>query len=377
MFSFGILSEVWCTGGVERQVIALLRHLPPHIQCVGIGLSPGAPTDMATVLETGKLCPVYGTKRFSETGRDSYVGVKRFDTYAEVEQQFGNTDALLVWSKTRIPEWYRGRVIAVSHGCVDWTKRTLAELDDRITDCVAVSRLASNSFPLHRQPEVTVIRNGIEWDRLTPVESWRDARFSRGIREDCTVVAYVGRFSDEKEPLAAARAVRHLVDNKDDAIALYCGIGFDHGETRKQIEDITRGYCVFLPVDDVATAYTIADCVVCCSPQEGFGLTRVEAMATGVPLVCTRTGIIPEIEEQIGECAEIVRNPKSEAEMAWAVIQAVANPQRAAKARAYVWTEFSARKMAHEWTQYLERIGGEVQRATELESRSCVSRSGN
>jgi len=377
MFSFGILSEVWCTGGVERQILAMLKHLPPHIQCVGIGLKPGAPTDMATVLETNRYCPIYGTKRFSDTGRDSAVGVKRFDGYAEVEEQFGHADALLVWSNTRVPEWFTGRVVAVSHGCVDWTKRTLSLMDDQVTDCVAVSRLASRSFPLHRQQDVTVIHNGIEWDRITPVEGMREARFRLGIREDCCVVAYVGRFSDEKEPLAAARGVRHLVDTGNDAIALYCGIGFDNGETRRQIEETTRGFCLFLPVNDVATAYTVADCVVCCSPLEGFGMTRVEAMAAGVPLVCTRTGIIPEIEEEIGECAEIVRNPKSEAEMAWAVLSAVQNPGRAAKTRAHVWERFSARKMAHEWTQYLERIGGQIQGSTEPEPRPCFSRGGN
>lgn len=377
MVSFGILSECWCTGGVERQVISLLKHLPSHIQCLGIGLTPGAPTDAATVIETGIYAPVFGTRMFSDTKRNDVLNVKRFEKHDEVLDRFRYADALLVWSNTRIPEWHRGAVVAVSHGAVDWTKRVLEACDERVTHRVAVSRIAAKAFPFHRQDQVEVIHNGVEFDRLGPTEDWRIARFEHGIGEDEVVVAYVGRFSEEKNPLAAARAVRALHQHGVRATAMYCGIGFDNGETRAKVLEITRGNARFLPVNDVVTAYTAATVVMCCSPLEGFGLTRLEAMACGVPLVCTRTGIIPEIEEQIGECCEIVNDPDNDAELCWAVLQAMQGARRAATARGFVWERFSARRMAKNWTRLLERIGGEVNGTPDADARSCFSRRGH
>lgn len=372
MVSFGILSECWCTGGVERQVIGLLKHLPPHIQCVGVGLTPGAPTDAPTVQETMRYAPVFGTRKFSDTGRDDLMNVRRFDKHEQVLERFGHADALLVWSNTTIPEWWTGAVVAVSHGAVDWTKRVLAEVDERTTHRVAVSRLAARSFPFKRQNDVRIIHNGVEFDRLAPTEDWRQCRFRLGLTEEEVVVAYVGRFSEEKHPLAAAMAVASLRRQNVKATALYCGAGFDSGETRKRVEELTGGHCVFLPVNDVVTAYETASVVMCCSPLEGFGLTRVEAMASGVPLVCTRTGIIPEIEEEIGECCEIVRDPHNDAELAWCVLQATLNRDRVGKARGFVWERFSARRMASEWTRLLEEIGGEVNGTTDIDARSRV-----
>lgn len=373
MVSFGILSEVWCTGGVERQAISLLKHLPPHIQCVGIGLAPGAPTDQATVAETMQFAPVFGTRRFSDCNRDDLRNVRRFEKYEQVLDRFGHCDVLMAWSNTRIPEWFTGRVVAISHGCVDWTRSVLAGMDSRATDRVAVSRAAARSFPVHRQSEVTVIHNGIEFDRLTPCEDWRTARFDLGVDEHECLVAYVGRFSEEKDPLAAARAVRGLRNQGVAATALYVGIGFDQGQTQELVKQITGGHAIFLPVNDVARAYNIANVVMCCSPLEGFGLTRVEAMATGVPLVCTRTGIIPEIEEQMGECCEIVRNPQNDGELTWAVLQAMESIPRTSAARSFAWEHLSAKRMAMNWSRFLEDICGKAGGTTEHDSGLAVS----
>lgn len=377
MVSFGILSECWCTGGVERQVIALLSHLPPHVHCVGIGLTPGAPSDAATVIETMRFAPVFGTRRFSDTGRDDLVNVRRFEKHEQVFERFGHADCLLVWSNTPLPDWWTRPVVAVSHGAVDWTKRVLDAVDSRTTHRVAVSRLAARSFPFRRQNDVQIIHNGVQFDRLAPTEDWRQARFRLGLDEDELVVAYIGRFSEEKRPLAAAKAVAQLRrQGVRNATAMYCGAGFDQGETRKSVEEITGGHCVFLPVNDVVTAYETASVVMCCSPLEGFGLTRVEAMASGVPLVCTRTGIIPEIEEEIGECCEIVKDADNDAELAWCVLQSQENRDRTGRVRGYVWDRFSARRMASEWTRLLEDIGGEVNGTTDIDARYRVPRRG-
>ena len=70
----------------------------------------------------------------------------------------------------------------------------------------------------------------------------------------------------------------------------------------------------FIPYEDVPNYLRIADIAVLPSMwEEPFGLTIVEAMAAGLPLVTTRSGGIPEICEGVATIVEkenVVNNLK-------------------------------------------------------------------
>jgi glycosyltransferase involved in cell wall biosynthesis len=92
-----------------------------------------------------------------------------------------------------------------------------------------------------------------------------------------------------------------------------------------------------VPDEYLPGLYAGAEAFVLPSHHEGFGLTCLEAMACGVPVVAARAGALPET---CGDAARYV-DPRDEAGIAEAVADAIgdqalkaAGPQRA---RHYTW----------------------------------------
>jgi glycosyltransferase involved in cell wall biosynthesis len=104
------------------------------------------------------------------------------------------------------------------------------------------------------------------------------------------------------------------------------------------------------PVPDEDLAQLYAGAAVCVFPSlyEGFGLPLLEAMASGTPLVASRTSSIPEVVQEAG----ILVSPQRPAEFAEAIARVTADAalSRAlrekglVRAREFTW-EAAARKV--------------------------------
>ena len=106
--------------------------------------------------------------------------------------------------------------------------------------------------------------------------------------------------------------------------------------------------------------YAEAEIAVVPSLYEGFSLPAVEAMATGVPLLATTGGAIPEVVGTDGTTAALVR-PGDAGALAAAILELLADPERRARigdagrrrvAARYSWTAAAAATVA----QYREVI---------------------
>ncbi|MFD4404594.1 glycosyltransferase family 4 protein [Nocardia sp. NPDC058499] len=82
-----------------------------------------------------------------------------------------------------------------------------------------------------------------------------------------------------------------------------------NGPTEKQIAELGLSDIVTVRpgLTDTELAELLASAEVACIPSlyEGFSLPAVEAMASGTPLVVSRTGALPEVVGEPGVCAEL------------------------------------------------------------------------
>jgi glycosyltransferase involved in cell wall biosynthesis len=165
-----------------------------------------------------------------------------------------------------------------------------------------------------------------------------DAGFGPGAAGGDSYVLFVGSIERRKNPLAAAHAAREagrrlvvVGPTKDEALA---------GELGRAGAEL-RGY---VPRDELAALYRGAACLVHPSRYEGFGLTVVEAMASGTPVVATPD---PAIREVAGD-AVVYAEP---GELAEAIGRALAERERLAaagleRAKRFTWAETARRTVA-------------------------------
>jgi glycosyltransferase involved in cell wall biosynthesis len=121
-----------------------------------------------------------------------------------------------------------------------------------------------------------------------------EARRKLGIRDDATVVGWVGRLSPEKglDVMLSAIAECDPVWNLS-----VLGDGQERDRLREQAERLGIGNRITWHglVDDAGSLLTAFDAFVLSSRTEGTPIALFEAMHSGVPLVVTRVGGVPDV----------------------------------------------------------------------------------
>lgn len=136
---------------------------------------------------------------------------------------------------------------------------------------------------------VRVVRNGVDLQRFSPGDRMQ-ARRTLHLSQARKLILGVGRLVPGKGFLRAARALERIPD----ADLVLVG----DGPERRRIEAAAPGRCHVLgalPPDRVAEAYRAADVLVLPSQREGWPNVINEALASGLPVVATSVGGIPEI----------------------------------------------------------------------------------
>jgi glycosyltransferase involved in cell wall biosynthesis len=119
-----------------------------------------------------------------------------------------------------------------------------------------------------------------------------NARERFGVAPDETFVVFVGRLHPGKQPLAVVDAAARAAKTKRTHLK-FALIG--DGELRDAVtaainQQGVGDICKLYPWMEPLHAYFAADLVVMPSLFEGFGLVAAEAIATGCPVLRSRTG---------------------------------------------------------------------------------------
>jgi glycosyltransferase involved in cell wall biosynthesis len=195
-------------------------------------------------------------------------------------------------------------------------ERVTAPLSDAVVTCSeAVRQYALATYGL-RPGLVQTLRNAIVIPQRRPGVRERVRRLFGGDPED-RVIGSVGRLDEPKKGLAvflraAGRLARDMQDTQktgDGAKLRFVLVGA--GPARPRLEALARAEGIdrlttFMGERrDVSDLMEGFDLFVQPSLWEGFGVTVLEAMAAGLPIVASRVGGIPEIVRE-GETGSLV-----------------------------------------------------------------------
>jgi len=171
---------------------------------------------------------------------------------------------------------------------------------------------------------VTVLRNGIDTDRFARDPAQRSrVRAEFGAKDSQTVLLACGELSEVKGHEWLIRAAPEIIARYPNVLVAIAG----DGALRARLESLAAelgmaAHVRFLGFRrDVPALLSAADVFVMPSLSEGLPLAILEAMASGVPIVATRVGGMPQLI-QTGQTGWLVA-PSDAQDLARGILSAV------------------------------------------------------
>jgi glycosyltransferase involved in cell wall biosynthesis len=179
-----------------------------------------------------------------------------------------------------------------------WLRRTAATLVDAyVAVTPALAKVAADAAECD-PTRIHVVPNGIDSARFTPNAAARArVRAELGIPASAWLVGTVGRLAPEKNQALLIRAMAPLLDERRQLVVI--GDGPERAALEQARAETWRAeFCHLLGArSDVAPYLAALDVFVLTSRTEGLPLVLLEAMATGIPVVSTAVGGIPDLIE--------------------------------------------------------------------------------
>lgn len=205
---------------------------------------------------------------------------------------------------------------------------------------LSISEFAANRWKDYnngRHVSISIVRNGepLEsyWKSTSSEEKTR-LRFQLGLQPHDFIVLYVGRITPEKGPLQLVHALSRINDSSVKLLIVGSSNFADSkmtpylSEVKKELgilgdRAVETGY---VPHEKLPMYLKSADIQVVPSlVEEGASLAAIEAMASGLPLIITQSGGMPEYTGK--HCAIIVKkNNQLEESLAAAILQLKNSP---------------------------------------------------
>ncbi len=136
---------------------------------------------------------------------------------------------------------------------------------------------------------IALIPNGVDTACFSPAEDPGALRRAWDIPEDRTVVLFLGRVAEAKQPLRLLEVFARVHEAAPETLLVVAGGGEQLERTRARAHALGLGDAVrFLgpvPYGRVPDLYRLADCYIMASRSEGSPLSLLEALSSGLPAI--------------------------------------------------------------------------------------------
>ncbi len=228
-------------------------------------------------------------------------------------------------------------------------------LISRMDHVIATSRKSAS----YLERPATVILHGIDTQGFSPPAERDALREALGLPVRVPLVGCFGRIRHQKGTDVFVEAMIEVMRSRAEVHAVVMGraterhLSYERDLRARVAREGMERRILFLPeapVAGMARWYQALDLFVAPQRWEGFGLTPLEAMACGVPVVATRVGAFEELV-RAGETGLLVP-PGDAGEMARAVAGLLDDPATLARmgtaARAHMLARFRLEREAEE-----------------------------
>ncbi|MGV1914718.1 glycosyltransferase family 4 protein [uncultured Agrobacterium sp.] len=185
-----------------------------------------------------------------------------------------------------------------------WTKFLISRMDGVIaTNSQTASYLEVPS---------TVIMHGIDTDRFSPPADKAEAKVARGLDPQRKYVGCFGRIRHQKgTDLFVDTMIRVLPDHPEWSAIVAGRATGPHVDFENSLKERVRAAGLADRIlfvgehTNINEWYRALDLFIAPQRWEGFGLTPLEAMSTGVPVIATDVGAFPELVRE-GETGTVI-----------------------------------------------------------------------
>jgi 1,2-diacylglycerol 3-alpha-glucosyltransferase len=153
--------------------------------------------------------------------------------------------------------------------------------------------------------DISVIPTGVNLTKFNPdlyrKEDIVDLRKKFGIEQEDKVLLYLGRISQEKNIAEIIEAMPKYMSTRDHVKFVIVGSGPDFERLKQLVKNNNmQDKIIFTgsqPWDNIGLFYQLGDLFISASQSETQGLTYIEAMAAGLPIVAKQDKCLQDILE--------------------------------------------------------------------------------
>jgi len=237
--------------------------------------------------------------------------------------------------------------------------RVLVAANERAAAAVAaVSEHCAADSGRRNRTVAAIAAYGVDVHRFRPVVDRAEARRRLDLPVDRPIVMLRSRLAPEKDPDTFLRAIGRLRAEGRDVFALYMGGELDELAAASARVGVAVEGRKPKDVDEIPLWYIAADVNVQSSHAEGLGVSPLEALACGTPVVVTDVGGLPEVVDH-GRVGALFP-PGDDAALARAIARYLDDPELAARhaedGRQHVLDRYASDVVFREWAALIEEV---------------------